>query len=112
MEDSCVATGTYPRNPGRAANDDAAQGLCAIRPQDKTPYSSVVAKPMAYFFCVSFNRGRFHDVANCLDKPLRVAEREDDMLSIGCWWIRDGLNARRREARRFAERLDERPDVR
>lgn len=34
------------------------------------------------------------------------------MLSIGCWWIRDGLNARRREARRFAERLDERPDVR
>ena len=34
------------------------------------------------------------------------------MLSVGCWWIRDGLNARRREARRFGERLEERPNVR
>ena len=33
------------------------------------------------------------------------------MLSVGCWWIRDGLNSRRREARRFGERLERRPGV-
>lgn len=33
------------------------------------------------------------------------------MLRVGCWWIRDGKNSRRREAHRFAEKLDERPGI-